>query len=272
LDTRVRELRASHLAARLPAPGSKEDRQFLRWTAQVLLTEELCRLELARLARLAGVTRLAGESAGEVALAAPLAAAESELAASISADGDAGWVTEADGLAVGVAKPRVLSQAESLYLGSINAAAWSNSPAMSALFDLVTAPAPPAAPAADARAWYRVTHAVAGSAGEAASLREQSLGWTTLDDLPAHLAAELRAVPPGTRVGPIRSGLGWHVATVVAAEVRAGQPASATSAVDPGRLAAFNRWLDLRRQALVVHAPGFEHPGDPSQPDNTHRH
>ncbi|GAA2047097.1 hypothetical protein GCM10009839_59950 [Catenulispora yoronensis] len=26
------------------------------------------------------------------------------------------------------------------------------------------------------------------------------------------------------------------------------------------------------RRALVAHAPGFEHPGDPSQPDNTHRH
>ena len=30
--------------------------------------------------------------------------------------------------------------------------------------------------------------------------------------------------------------------------------------------------LDERRAALVVLAPGYEHPGDPRQPDNTHRH
>jgi [acyl-carrier-protein] S-malonyltransferase len=34
----------------------------------------------------------------------------------------------------------------------------------------------------------------------------------------------------------------------------------------------FRRWLDERCAALVELAPGFEHPGDPRQPDNTHRH
>ncbi|MDD4867023.1 MAG: malonyl CoA-ACP transacylase, partial [Mycobacterium sp.] len=35
---------------------------------------------------------------------------------------------------------------------------------------------------------------------------------------------------------------------------------------------AFRVWLDARRAALVRLAPGYEHPGDPRQPDNTHRH
>lgn len=35
---------------------------------------------------------------------------------------------------------------------------------------------------------------------------------------------------------------------------------------------AFRVWLDERRAALVDLAPGYEHPGDPRQPDNTHRH
>ncbi|OBF26856.1 malonyl CoA-ACP transacylase [Mycobacterium sp. ACS4331] len=35
---------------------------------------------------------------------------------------------------------------------------------------------------------------------------------------------------------------------------------------------AFRLWLDGRRDELVCLAPGFEHPGDPRQPDNTHRH
>lgn len=38
------------------------------------------------------------------------------------------------------------------------------------------------------------------------------------------------------------------------------------------RRRAFRLWLDARRAALVELAPGYEHPGDPRQPDNTHRH
>lgn len=38
------------------------------------------------------------------------------------------------------------------------------------------------------------------------------------------------------------------------------------------RRRAFRIWLDGRRAALVELAPGYEHPGDPRQPDNTHRH
>lgn len=34
----------------------------------------------------------------------------------------------------------------------------------------------------------------------------------------------------------------------------------------------FRRWLDGRRAELVELAPGYEHPGDPRQPDNTHKH
>ena len=39
-----------------------------------------------------------------------------------------------------------------------------------------------------------------------------------------------------------------------------------------GRRRAFRLWLDQRRAALVELAPGYEHPGDPRQPDNIHRH
>ncbi|HUM00588.1 MAG TPA: malonyl CoA-ACP transacylase, partial [Mycobacterium sp.] len=38
------------------------------------------------------------------------------------------------------------------------------------------------------------------------------------------------------------------------------------------RRRAFRVWLDARRAELVEFAPGHEHPGDPRQPDNTHRH
>lgn len=38
------------------------------------------------------------------------------------------------------------------------------------------------------------------------------------------------------------------------------------------RRRAFRLWLEQRRSALVQLAPGYEHPGDPRQPDNVHRH
>jgi [acyl-carrier-protein] S-malonyltransferase len=38
------------------------------------------------------------------------------------------------------------------------------------------------------------------------------------------------------------------------------------------RRRVFRVWLDARRAALVWLAPGYEHPADPRQPDNTHRH
>lgn len=38
------------------------------------------------------------------------------------------------------------------------------------------------------------------------------------------------------------------------------------------RRRAFRLWLDARCATLVRLAPGYEHPGDPRQPDNTHRH
>ena len=38
------------------------------------------------------------------------------------------------------------------------------------------------------------------------------------------------------------------------------------------RRRAFRLWLDARCAAVARLAPGYEHPGDPRQPDNTHRH
>jgi [acyl-carrier-protein] S-malonyltransferase len=41
---------------------------------------------------------------------------------------------------------------------------------------------------------------------------------------------------------------------------------------DAARRRAFRIWLDARCAAVVKLSPGYEHPGDPRQPDNTHRH
>jgi len=38
------------------------------------------------------------------------------------------------------------------------------------------------------------------------------------------------------------------------------------------RRRAYRRWLGARCAEVVVLSPGYEHPGDPRQPDNTHTH
>lgn len=49
-------------------------------------------------------------------------------------------------------------------------------------------------------------------------------------------------------------------------------PAIRAMLLGAARRRAFRIWLDQRRAALVWLAPGYEHPGDPRQPDNTHKH
>jgi [acyl-carrier-protein] S-malonyltransferase len=63
---------------------------------------------------------------------------------------------------------------------------------------------------------------------------------------------------------------GWRVASEPElAEVR---PLIAEHLRGATRRRRFRMWLDQRRADLVWLAPGYEHPGDPRQPDNTHKH
>jgi len=72
--------------------------------------------------------------------------------------------------------------------------------------------------------------------------------------------------------GARRAGAGW--------DQPAGEPpplheVRAAIAADLGQAARrreFATWLEGRKAELVRLAPGYEHPGDPRQPDNTHKH
>lgn len=66
------------------------------------------------------------------------------------------------------------------------------------------------------------------------------------------------------------AGAGWRVASEPdLADVR---PLIVAHLLGAARRRRFRMWLDQRRAELVWLAPGYEHPGDPRQPDNTHRH
>ncbi|MDT5081533.1 MAG: [acyl-carrier-protein] S-malonyltransferase [Mycobacterium sp.] len=73
------------------------------------------------------------------------------------------------------------------------------------------------------------------------------------------------------RFGSMAQGAdGWRSRTP--APLDEARPAITEHLCAAARRRAFRRWLDARCAALVELAPGYEHPGDPRQPDNTHRH
>jgi [acyl-carrier-protein] S-malonyltransferase len=65
---------------------------------------------------------------------------------------------------------------------------------------------------------------------------------------------------------------GWRSPAAVAPPLHQVRDAIADHLRAAARRRAFRVWLDERRSELVRLAPGYEHPGDPRQPDNTHRH
>lgn len=81
-----------------------------------------------------------------------------------------------------------------------------------------------------------------------------------------HARNPLRFAEP--RPGPH----GWRVPSHLGPPLAEVRPAIVAHLRGAARRRAFRVWLDARRAALVRLAPGYEHPGDPRQPDNTHRH
>lgn len=81
-----------------------------------------------------------------------------------------------------------------------------------------------------------------------------------------HARNPLRFAPPS------EVGNGWRTATIAPPPLDAVRPSIVDHLRDTARRRAFRLWLDAKRADLVRLAPGYEHPGDPRQPDNTHRH
>ena len=67
-------------------------------------------------------------------------------------------------------------------------------------------------------------------------------------------------------------GHGWRAPAATAPSLPEVRSTIAEHLRAAARRRAFRVWLDQRRAELVQLAPGYEHPGDPRQPDNTHRH
>ena len=84
--------------------------------------------------------------------------------------------------------------------------------------------------------------------------------------------ADYHARNPLRFASPHAAGNGWRTTTVDEPTLDTVRPLIVGHLCGAARRRAFRLWLDARRAALVRLAPGYEHPGDPRQPDNTHRH
>ncbi|KLO39567.1 DUF7158 domain-containing protein [Mycobacterium nebraskense] len=84
--------------------------------------------------------------------------------------------------------------------------------------------------------------------------------------------ADYHARNPLRFAKPRRERHGWRTPPPVGPPLDDVRSAIADHLRGAARRRAFRVWLDARRAELVRLAPGYEHPGDPRQPDNTHRH
>jgi len=84
--------------------------------------------------------------------------------------------------------------------------------------------------------------------------------------------ADYHARNPSRFATPSEVGNGWCTARLTTPPLDAVRPLIVEHLRGAARRRAFRLWLDARCAELVRLAPGYEHPGDPRQPDNTHRH
>lgn len=237
VDSFEADLRAGPVGPTLPREHTSEGRQLRRWIVQVLVAERL-----------------------------------------VAAEAAARGLDEADAPALFALAP---DRAAMLGLGSVAADLLTRSPLARKVFVAVTEDVTVAA-AAVAEFYGRnpepflvpeervVTHTVGDAAPRRRVLRR--------GELTGPVEEAVFAARPGDTVGPVRDPLGTH--TVVVEEVRPARTRPLAEVRDEitaqllagARRRAFTTWLDRHAAAAVALAPGFEHPGDPGQPDNTHRH
>ena len=241
VDNAEAELRSGRAAATLPAQGTSEARQLRRWLVQRLTAERI------------------------VGLVGPREEATAPELEKIAAD-----------------------RAAMLELGSVAASLLTRSPRARAVFREVTAGI--TVTECEARRYFEanfelfsaperrvVRHRVLTSP-ELADLSDSPLRTVVRGQLAGPVERALFAAPERSVVGPVRDPLGWHTLFVERAYPESRSTfAEAREQITSRLLAAarrraFGDWLEARRAELVRLAPGYEHPGDPHQPDNTHRH
>lgn len=273
LDRRIAELRDGPLSAALPVPGTSEDRQLSRWLTQVILTEVLCETT----ARALGLTplegppldRLAAVELGSINAAAyngspwvravfQHVTARTEIPPQwrprASPERSPGHLIRyrlfADRRSADQAGPGDLQSLGRVELGSL--------PTALAEAIQVQPYGTLVGPVRDALGWHL---AIATPAEPAPSSRAAS----------SNAPVDGRTATSTDR--PITtSSIGGAVPSPEEDLIRPPEPAAWAPLLEAARRRAFARRLDEMRAEKVELVPGLEHPGDPRQPDNNHKH
>lgn len=116
-----------------------------------------------------------------------------------------------------------------------------------------------------------------GIGSVAASALEDPLARALFVDVTARVEVGAAEVADYHRRNPLRfavraAGTGGWLGRPVAPSFDEVQAHVAKHLLASARRREFRRWLDARCAELAELAPGYEHPGDPRQPDNTHKH
>jgi len=240
VDGREDSLRGGRLTASLPRVGSSEGRQLRRWIVQVLVAERVVAAEAA--AR--GIDGASAPGLGEL----------------------------------------VPDRAGMLGVGSVAADLLARSALARAVFVEVTRDVVVSDDLVE-RYWLAnpeefrmperrvVRHAVGDADPLTRPTRTVRRG-----ELGGAVGAAVFGAGAGEVVGPVRDAVGTHRVLVV--EVLPGRTLGVDEVREDvrarlllgARRRAFTAWLDRRLAESVRLVAGFEHPGDPGQPDNTHRH
>jgi [acyl-carrier-protein] S-malonyltransferase len=238
VDDRERAIRSGPASAALPHADTSEGRQLRRWLVQLMAAERMIAMETTD----------------------PNPPELNEIAA---------------------------DRAALLELGSLAAALLARNPLARAVFRKVTArveitPERIARYHADNLEYLperrAVRHAIMPDEQDDPQLADRPLRTLRRGELVGPVEDAVFAAQLGATVGPVRDPLGWHVCRIEKIEpARTRTLDEVRDEIEQSLLAgarrrAFTAWLDGRAAELVRLAPGYEHPGDPSQPDNTHRH
>jgi [acyl-carrier-protein] S-malonyltransferase len=236
VDDREQAIRSGPASTAMPAADSSEGRQLRRWLVQLMAAERIIATEAA-------ARHLTG--------------------------------TDGPPLAELADRPGLLE------LGSVAATLLSQSPLARAVFAAVTGNVPVRADLIDQ---YYASNLTRFSIPERRTVRhtidgtDYPLRTLQRGELTGEVERAVFAAAPGEVVGPIEDPLGRHVLRVEAIEPARTRPIDEVrdqierTLLAGARRRAFVTWLDNRNAELVRLAPGYEHPGDPGQPDNTHRH
>ncbi|MFI7637721.1 hypothetical protein [Nonomuraea sp. NPDC049400] len=278
LERRIADLRNGPFRATLPVPGSSEDRQLARWLTQVILTEALCEAVASEL-ELDPVEAEPFEGVAAVELGSINTAAYNgnpwvravfeHVTSAVGAPAEWRSFVPAERSPQYLIRHRLFPDRSSAHRATPDA------------LDPLGPASLESLPAAIAEALQRHPH------GTLVGPVQDALGWHVAIATPAARAAATQSppVPAEATIHPEARGAAFQSAprsplsptcdasTSAEQATTASHPdRSGTTLLDAARRRAFARWLDEMRAKKVELVPGLEHPGDPRQPDNHHKH